>query len=62
MDDRRCEPAQLAQEDDPASTGLDLYDPCEIDPPAQMLARLGVAVAIVFGLALLARPLLRLVH
>ena len=41
---------------------LDPYDPCEIDPPSTMFIRLGVALAIVFLLLFLARPLLTAVR
>jgi hypothetical protein len=47
---------------DPPMAGLDRYDPCEIDPPGYMFARLGAAVAVVLFLILAADHLFKLAH
>jgi len=51
-----------ARDWDPPMSGLDRYDPCEIDPPGYMFVRLGAAVVIALGLALAAEHLVRLAH
>jgi hypothetical protein len=56
----RREPTSAQDEYLPIS--LDRYDPCEIDPPAYMFARLGVMVAVVLGLVFVAGHLANPTH
>ena len=48
------------RDEEPPLSGLDPYDPCEIDPPAYMFVRLGVAVAIVLALGAAAEHMFKL--
>jgi hypothetical protein len=50
------------REKEPLIGYLDRYDPCEIDPPSYMFARIGVAVAIVLCVCLAAEHGFNLTH
>ncbi len=62
MDKSGRETATSAEDEHRPVVRLDPYDPCEIDPPHKMLAWIGAALAILFGLYVAAEYFLKLSH